>query len=930
MRHMKKRILILTAVILLIQVLWTVPAHGGSFLVARVADVNYPRRVACKQDFSIAVTFEYASKVLVDVGIFEEEGFRVVESLTLISGFFGPGNVTLIFNLTAPESSRVWRLMASTRAWWEGSWFTDPDVGSKPFTIEVVRQDRFWLNVSSRHPFEVDGLRIDPSTRQEPGLFLNRGRHTIFAQQTKLVNEQIQLVFDRWSDGVRSNPRTINLFSDAKLTAIYRTQYFLSVDSEHGEPLGSGWYDENTTAWFAVLPEVRIRNLGIVETTYSFDKWTEDSTEHNSAGSILMTGPKQVHALWQRKLGLPLFIQLHFLSISMILVSILLLVRLVRRKHVGIDLKLSLRALEKRKAILAVFIVLLACSSILPAKAIDSSAIIKLRETSWRHWQNADSDTCIIWLGGGTEGSQLILNPYWLESYNTMRFVQDLARYYSVLTLEAGSSTIRQTALNRTVMAEFYPSMLIHEAKAWAIETGYQYVYLAGYSVGGIAAAKEATVADPRAWSSPNGIILITVPLEQFVRYANAMKANHLILYGTEMTRSFIDSGLEYYQSTPAEGQYGDQWLHKEFHVINKMAHEVWTVAQTGTYDSEAIEVTVNFIERSRGLQSERQRNLLGVLSNVSSKLPTSTQSRVKQIRVDFPERVSLEEIFRVSVTISMQRPNRTQAWVMLYSSEASSILSVRDLSSKNESMGLILLSRASSQRTRMYLNIFVLCNEGELWTFPAGNHSIPIVIRVQDEVTIRIRTSLPGIPIRIDTISLRSNDAGTVELNVVPGYHVIEVPSAIQLTSAKRAVFEGWDDGTRSARRTVRISEVSQIEAFFRPQYYVSVSSEFGYLAGEGWYDHNTTATIMVSPSIVQDRVGETLIIRKFERWSFDADGRNVALTVGVTGPLEVKAHWVSISSEEEISPFYFVEVLLSFLLLAISMVLARKRNMI
>ncbi len=281
-----------TILLLLVQIVWSVPANGRSFQVARVADIDYPRRVASKQDFSVAVTFEYASNVLVDVGIFEEKDFRVVQSLTLISGFYGPGNVTFVFNLTAPESTGTWHLAASTRAWWADSWFSDPDFGSRPFAVQIISQDQFWFNMTSKYSFEVDGTRINPSSRGESGISLSRGRHTIFAEQMPTMSGQVRLVFDHWSDGVRSNPRTVNLFSDTKLEMVYRIQFFLSVSSEYGEPAGGGWYDENTTAWFGVSPEIRLRDFGIVEEKLSFDKWAGDSTEQTSVGSILMTGQK--------------------------------------------------------------------------------------------------------------------------------------------------------------------------------------------------------------------------------------------------------------------------------------------------------------------------------------------------------------------------------------------------------------------------------------------------------------------------------------------------------------------------------------------------------------------------------------------------------------------------------------------------------------
>ena len=909
--------------LLLVQALWATPAHGESFLVARVARIEHPRRVVCRQDFSIAVTFEYASRVLIDIGVFEEESSRVVESLTLISGFYGPGNVTFTFNLTAPDSPGTWRLRASTRAWWADSWYSDPNLGSKAFNVEVVKESRSWLNITSILSFHLDGQRIELADRREYGARLNHGSYTILAEQIKNIGERTRLVFDRWSDGVRSNPRVINLFHDVRLGTIYRTQHYLTVHSDYGNPAGDGWYDENSTVSFAVLPQDSARVSGIAETIYSFDKWSEGMSQREPTNSILMTGPREVQALWRKELRLPGSLQLRLLSASLILASILLFARKVKRRRAGNRHKAQSGALRRQGFTGVLLVLLLAQSLLIPATAEGNTLSIRIGETVWRHWQNPESDTCVIWLGGGTEGPPLIINPYWLESYNTMRFVQDIARYYSVLTLETGSSTIYQAALKRTIRGEFYPSRIIHDAKTWATKVGYSCVYLAGYSVGGIAAANEATIVEPEEWSSPNGAVLITVPLEQFTPYANLVKANHLIFYGTEMTKSFIDSGLKYYQSTPPEGQYGNHWLHKEFHVINKVAHEIWTIAQTGSYNSEAIQVIVNFIERSRALQLERKKTLPATLQPPADKYPTDTRTKVELIDVSYPSEVSPRDIFPVCAKIRIQKPSETQAWVILHSPTMSEILSVRDVT--GEAMNLTLLARAPPQQARIDLALSVFSSKGDSLAFPTGNYSMPIRIQVIDEVNLTIKTSPAAIPVSVDGVT-GSNPVGTLQIRLARGHHIIEVPSMIQLATNQRAIFEEWSDGTQFNRKTIRLTKPLQIEAFFRLQYYVSISSEFGQVTGSGWYDSNTTTTIMVSPPIIRERDSNVPAFQRFDKWSPEEYGREVAMAAYVRTPLEVKAQWIRVTFEEPVLTSYLIEVFASFLLLIASIVCMRR----
>jgi len=915
---------------LLVLLLWAVPAEASAFRVARVTEVFYPMQVVCKQEFSVAVTFEYTIEALVDVGILERETRRVVQSYTLISGFFGPGSVTFVFDLTAPDAPGVWCLIATTRAWWANSWFSDPNQGERAFAVEVVSGDRFWLNVTSGYLFQVDGLRYEPENGREVGILLRLGQHTVFVEPERQVSQGVRQVFDRWSDGVQSNPRVINLFHDVRLTALYRTQYLLSVDSEYGDPAGRGWYNQNSTVWFAVSPEARAGTLGVLVTKNVFDRWEGDWSGLAPIAAIRMGGPKRVHAVWRSELEFAVGPLAHLFSSSMVFASLFLLIREARKRHVS--RKLVPGVLNRRGIMLAVAIWFVTSSiATTPLSADGGAMTIRIGGTHWRHWKNIESDTCVIWLGGGIEGPPLIINPYWLESYNTMRFVQDLARYYSVLTLERGSSPISQTALNRIIQAEAYPSMLIHDAKEWAIGAGYRCVYLVGYSVGGIAAAREATITDPEGWSSPNGIVLITVPLGQFVPYASLLKTNHLILYGTEMTKSYVDSGRIFFESTPAGGQYDSHWLNKEFRVIKSVAHEVWTIARTGRYDSEATAVTVSFIEQSKTLELEKQKTLLRDASgNQTSSLPTNAQARVELTDVTVPSAVPLGDLFRVSATVHWRRLDKAQGWIALYSPEADAILSVRQLSNpENRSEKVVLIVRAPSKDAYLNLSLLVLCHHNDRWAFPTGNFSSSLRILASETVDLVIKTTMPRIQVRVNGALHTSDDTGIVRTAVVRGLSVLEVPSIVYLTNRERAIFEGWKDGQHSAKRAIRIVESCQIEAFFRLQYYVSVSSEGGHITGEGWYDQDATAMIAISPPVIQNMVNGTLVTRRFDGWSIDAKERNVVLTLVVRRHTEVQARWLKVAPEEKPNlTVYILEVLVSLTILVISLAFARGRH--
>ena len=929
---MRRRVPVVITAVLLALASCTVSCRGVSFLVARVVEVDCPRHVPCGQDFSVKVTFEYAGRVLADIGILEEETLRVVQSLTMISGFLGPGNATFVFNLTAPDAPGIWRLIATTRAWWANSWFSDPVLGQMAFAVEVVSEPMFWLNITSIHSFEVDGLRHDPRDSQEMAILLRRGRYTLFAEPVNSVSAGVRRVFDRWSDGVRSNPRTINLFHDTRLSAIYRTQFLLIVDSEHGEPIGGGWYDQHGTALFALLPEVKSQSLGFLEAKHVFDGWKGDWSGHAPIASIRMDSPKRVGALWREDISLPLWNVTRPLSIIMVLASLFLILRGLKKTGFMTGRKPSLRKLRNRAFALVVAVWLLVGATTTVTSRVNegSTTTVRVGETRWTHWWNPESDTCILWLGGGIEGPPLIINPYWLESYNTMQFVQDLAKYYSVLTLETGSSAIHQTALKRTIRAEFYPSRLIHDAKQWATEAGYRYVYLVGYSVGGIAAVREATIIDREGWASPNGVVLITVPLDPFLPYANLLKANHLILYGTEMTKSYVDSGRIFFESTQPEGQYDDYWLHKEFKVVNSVAHEVWTIAKTGRYDSEATALTVDFIEQSKSLQVERRKaHLRDALRNLTGSVPVDPRIRVELTDVAHPHVVAPSMILRLSATIHWQKTAGARAWAILYSPEAGTVLSVRQLPDlESGSFRAVLLTRAPTKETLMRLNIVVLCGDDRTTTFPMGNFTSSLQIPVSSMVDLIIKTGVPRIQAKVNGVLHVADDIGVVRTHVPRGHNTIEVPLIAQLTSSRRVAFDGWGDGAYPSGRTVRLERSLQVEAYFRTQYYISASSEFGRVVGGGWHDQNASATITVSPPMIQDRTDSRMIIYKFAGWSpGDASG-NMTLTVAIAGPLELQARWLRIVYGEEDVTMRALEFFASLSFLVLSIVLAKTRG--
>ena len=68
-----------------------------------------------------------------------------------------------------------------------------------------------------------------------------------------------------------------------------------------------------------------------------------------------------------------------------------------------------------------------------------TTSIEQIAGYNWYHWSNPETDSCIIWLGGGkTTPTYVTVNSYSLESLNTMRFIEDLADHYGIFALGKG------------------------------------------------------------------------------------------------------------------------------------------------------------------------------------------------------------------------------------------------------------------------------------------------------------------------------------------------------------------------------------------------------------------------------------------------------------------------------------------------------------
>jgi hypothetical protein len=119
-------------------------------------------------------------------------------------------------------------------------------------------------------------------------------------------------IFTGWSGDFTGTSSTGSLSMDAPktLTANWRTEFLLKLNSEYGTPAGAGWYDEGESINISVEPAQGfiIRQI--------FDGWTGDLANAQSTVTMTMNVPKVITAVWHTD-----YVQLYILISIVIVVA---------------------------------------------------------------------------------------------------------------------------------------------------------------------------------------------------------------------------------------------------------------------------------------------------------------------------------------------------------------------------------------------------------------------------------------------------------------------------------------------------------------------------------------------------------------------------------------------------------------------------------
>jgi len=115
------------------------------------------------------------------------------------------------------------------------------------------------------------------------------------------VQPYIRYKFVYWAvDGIAEKNSTVTLIMDANhtLIAYYKLQYYMTVISPYGSPIGQGWYDSGAYAYVGLNTNIVDHGNG---TRRIFTHWSGDAqcTNYTRSAAILMDGPKIAVANWK-------------------------------------------------------------------------------------------------------------------------------------------------------------------------------------------------------------------------------------------------------------------------------------------------------------------------------------------------------------------------------------------------------------------------------------------------------------------------------------------------------------------------------------------------------------------------------------------------------------------------------------------------------
>ena len=173
---------------------------------------------------------------------------------------------------------------------------------SKPWSVSS--EGSYTFQYSTEYYLSINS----PKGKATGSGWYKEGSKATFSAEAQVTGAPgTRYLFSKWTgdfDGA-SPDGTIAMDGPKNITASYKTQHALTVQSEYGNPQGSGWYDEGATAKFSVTstPIPVSGFMGSLGAKTIFERWSGDSTVAAETATVTMNSPKKVVAVWTTDYG---------------------------------------------------------------------------------------------------------------------------------------------------------------------------------------------------------------------------------------------------------------------------------------------------------------------------------------------------------------------------------------------------------------------------------------------------------------------------------------------------------------------------------------------------------------------------------------------------------------------------------------------------
>ncbi len=236
-----------------------------------------PRQVTVTSNTIIQAT--YATQFLLSIN---QNGGTVTPS-----GWYNANTVAAVYaldpsNVTANTS----RLLFSS---WSG------DLSSNSTSLTVTMSKPVFLIANWIRQYYV--TIISPTGSPTGGGWYNAGSiATVAVQSTVQFSNGTRKIFTGWNSTLLGqNPSgQIMVNAPTALQAGWKTQYLVSIQSQYGTPMGSGWYDAGSNVPVYIQTEVNYPNA----TRRIFGGWTGDYVGSSANMTVLANSPKTLTAKW--------------------------------------------------------------------------------------------------------------------------------------------------------------------------------------------------------------------------------------------------------------------------------------------------------------------------------------------------------------------------------------------------------------------------------------------------------------------------------------------------------------------------------------------------------------------------------------------------------------------------------------------------------